>query len=355
MPSDISYLTVSLPAVIENWRAFAQRCPGGCGATVKANAYGLGVEAVAPALAKAGCRTFFVATLSEGIALRHLLPEPDIFVFSGLREEDVTAFHAHALCPVLNSAEEVALWEQAGGGKKAALHIDTAMSRLGLDEADTMALSSDISRLEKGGVALVMSHIACADTPEHQTNALQKKSFEDVTKAFAPLKTSFGNSGGILNGTAFCGDMARPGIGLYGGHPNAAAADIIASVVSWTAPILQTRTISAGTPIGYGSTFVAERTMTIATLGAGYADGLKRSISGKGHVTIAGQKCPLLGRISMDSCVVDVSACDPLEKVSTAQLLGDISITQMADWAGTIDYEILTGISPRVERRYISA
>lgn len=355
MTSDRSILTVSLPALVNNWRALSELCPKECGATVKANAYGLGLDRVAPALSKAGCKTFFVATFEEGKALRLLLPEHDIYVFSGLDSGDIADFVDAALRPVLNSAREVATWADAGTGISAALHIDTGMSRLGCDEADTATLAADKALLKRAEIDLVMTHLACADMPDHPTNLAQLKAVKDITAAFAQIATSFGNSGGVLNGRDFCGDIARPGIGLYGGNPRPTMSSPLQAVVEWNAPILQSRTIHAGMPVGYGSHFVADKTMTVATIGAGYADGLARLIADDAYVCIEGKRCKILGRISMDSCVADISSIGPVPRSTPAQLLGQITLAEMAQWAGTIDYEIITSIGARVARRYVSA
>ncbi|MEO0412752.1 MAG: alanine racemase [Pseudomonadota bacterium] len=354
MATDQCYLTVSLPALVENWRMLAGLCPGACGATVKANAYGLGIERAAPALAQAGCETFFVATLDEALTLRSLLPEHDVFVFSGVRADDIQTFLSASLVPVLNSAAEVQLWADHGQGKMSALHIDTGMSRLGCNRHDSAALAGDMALLERAGTAYVMTHLACADEPDHPTNIAQAKALKEITAAFAPLKTSFGNSGGVLNGPSFCGDLARPGIGLYGGNPRPTMPAPLRPVVEWSAPILQCRTIEVGTPIGYGSRFIADRKMTVATIGAGYADGLPRISADHASVFINETRCKLLGRISMDSCVADITHLGVVPPSTPAQLLGHISLGELAQWAGTIDYEILTGIAARVERRYIA-
>lgn len=354
MASDQSYITVSLPALVANWQLLAGLCPGACGATVKANAYGLGVERVAPALAEAGCETFFVATLSEAITLRSILPEKDIFVFSGVRAPDVQTFLSASLTPVLNSAAEVQLWADHGKGNMSALHIDTGMSRLGCNAQDSQALAGDMALLARAGVRYVMTHLACTDEPGHPTNVAQAKALKEIKAAFAPLKTSFGNSGGVLNGQEFCGDLARPGIGLYGGNPRPKMTSPLKPVVEWTAPVLQCREIKAGTPVGYGSEFVAERPMTVATIGAGYADGVARISAGQASVFIDNTRCKILGRISMDSCVADVTHLGEVPPATPAQLLGHLPLSDLARWSSTIDYEVLTGISERVERRYLA-
>ncbi|MEM9289175.1 MAG: alanine racemase [Pseudomonadota bacterium] len=348
-PHDQAVLHVSLGALVSNWKLLASRCPKDCGATVKANAYGTGMDRAAPALAEAGCKHFFVATLSEALELRTLLPEAAINVFSGLSDDDISSMKAAKLRPVLNSPEELQAWANAGGGP-ASLHIDTGMNRLGCSLDDASQLTTD--DLTSTGVDRIMSHLACADTPDHALNAKQRDAFKSLAAAFPGLATSWANSGGILNGKDFIGDVARPGIGLYGGNPRPTLDSPLFPVVRLVAPLLQSRSIEKGDPVGYGSTFIAQEPMTVATIGIGYADGLHRIIDGAGHVRVDGAICPILGRISMDSVITNISAIGPQPRGTPVEILGTTTVTEMAAWAGTIDYEILTSISPRVVRKY---
>jgi alanine racemase len=353
IPSDLATLSVDLGALVSNWRLMKGQVTGDIAATVKADGYGLGVEQVSKALWKAGCKTFFVATLSEGIELRQILTEAEIYVFSGLMHADIPLYQNHRIHPVLNSFKQVKTWAKTDPQPGAALHVDTGMNRLGCDAQDIETLMANPHVLQSAGAAILMSHLACADTPEHSLNASQAKRFEAVAKALPFLKTSLGNSGGTLNQIRIGNDLARPGIGLYGGNPRPTLDMPLKPVASVVAPILQCRFIQPGDPVGYASAFVAEKPMDIATVGIGYADGLPRCIGGKGHVFVGATRCPILGRVSMDSIIIDISPLGPLPEGTPVDIIGRVSVDEMAGWAGTISYEILTGLGARLQRNYM--
>ncbi|MEM6680787.1 MAG: alanine racemase [Pseudomonadota bacterium] len=349
--ADQATLSIDLSALVRNWQQLKTQAKSDIGATVKANAYSLGVDHVAPALYAAGCNTFFVAALTEGVALRTILPAASIYIYSGLGAPDVAVFNQHSLKPVLNTAQQVALWADQNPSPGAALHVDTGMSRLGCDAADIAALSADPALIDRAGITILMSHFACADTPDHRVNRAQIERFTTLHRLFPQLRTSLSNSAGTLNAAVAQSDLSRPGIGIYGGNPRPGMAMQMESVVTLTAPILQVRHVKAGETIGYGADFTAPKDMRTATIGIGYADGIPRNIAGKAEVIIAGQRCAVLGRISMDTLVADVSAI--AQPPRHAEIIGDhITIDDMAEWAGTISYEILTGLGQRLERRY---
>lgn len=352
-PSDQPVLHVDLAALTGNWRTFKAQVGNDIGATVKANAYGLGVEPVAKTLLKAGCSTFFVATLNEGLGLRQIAPKARIFVFSGIGTEDIPAFQEAQLTPVLNTLDEVQLWAAVSPAPGAALHVDTGMNRLGCAPSDITALAAAPDLVERAGLRILMSHLSCADTPEHPLNIAQQEAFKAIAAMFPQLSPSLSNSAGALN-DVLAADLARPGIGLYGGNPRPALAMPLKPVIRLTAPVLQTRALSKGDSVGYGADFTAAYDMSVATLGIGYGDGLPRSVSGHGHVYLGDTPCAILGRVAMDSIVVDLGSAPVPKRGDHAEVIGRTSINEMARWASTISYEILTGLGQRVERRYSS-
>lgn len=355
VPSDLSILTIDLSALVSNWRMLAANVEGAIAATVKANGYGLGVEPVSKALWNAGCTTFFVATLTEGIELRAILPDVEIYVFSGPAESDIALYQTHRIQPVLNSFKQVKRWAKTSPPPGAALHVETGMSRLGCDKGDMEALIANPHLLESAGAVLLMSHLACADTPEHRLNDEQAKRFAAAAKALPFLKTSLGNSAGTLNQIRTGNDLARPGIGLYGGNPRPKLDMPLKPVASITAPILQCRFLESGESVGYAAAFTADKPMDVATVGIGYADGLPRCIGGKGHVYIGATRCAILGRISMDSIVIDISTLGPQPQGTKVDVLGRVTVDEIAAWGGTISYEILTGLGGRLKRVYINS
>lgn len=357
-------LDVSLGAIVANYRVLAGQAPRSrAAAVVKADGYGLGAVAVARALMAAGCRSFFVATPAEGLALRAELPDPDIFVLDGLVAGHEDAILGAGLIPVLGSVPEVAAYQAlataAGRLLPAALHFDTGMNRLGFDHAETVAVLADRGMLAGLDIRLVMSHLACADTPEHRLNARQARAFAEIAAAFPGVPASLANSAGCFLGPDYHFDLLRPGIALYGGHPLASGANPVEPVVRLTATVLQVRNAQAGATVGYGATHHLARDSRLATIGCGYADGIRRSIQNANapapYALIHGQKAPLVGRISMDLIVADVTDLPPasVQRGTEAVLIGDgITIDDLAARAGTISYEILTGLGARLPRRY---
>jgi len=352
-------LTVDVGAIVRNWRALGERLrPGAnCAAVVKADAYGLGVAAVAPALAAAGCRRFFVAQLDEGIALRELLPAAEIAVLGGVLPGTVGEFRAHLLTPVLNDLGQLESWRVGGDGQPAILHVDTGMSRLGLSPAELATLAGERRRLDGVRLAAVMSHLACADE-EHPLNRQQLERFRRALAALPPAPASFANSAGIFLGPDFHFDAARPGIALYGGNPLPGQPNPMLQVVRLQGKILQVREIDRGETVGYGATHTATRPARIATVGVGYADGWLRALGNRSGAVIAGRQVPLVGRVSMDLITLDITGIDPAlaRPGSFVDLLGGgRSVDDAAAEAGTISYEILTSLGRRYHRVHLAA
>jgi alanine racemase len=316
---------------------------------VKADAYGLGAGPVARALAAAGARTFFVALAEEGAALREALgPGPAIYVFDGLMPGDAALVAAHDLIPCLDSPAQARDFLASCAGRPCALQLDSGMNRLGLEPAELEALAPDLPRLAP---VLALSHLACADDPAHPANAAQRAAFAAAAARVPGARRSLAATGGVLLGPAYHFDMTRPGVGLYGGLPFAAARP----VVTLSLPVIQVREVAAGESVGYGCAWTAARPSRIATLGAGYADGLARALGGGGVRLWAGDvACPLVGRVSMDLITADVTDLpappDALEVLNARQ-----GVDALAAAAGTIGYEVLTGLGGRFERVYVGA
>lgn len=357
-------LTIDLAAIVENWRTLsAVAAPAECAAVVKADAYGLGIDRVAPALWRAGALTFFVAHLNEGIRLRALLPDAVIYVLNGLMPGTGPAFAAAKLRPVLGSVPEIAEWSEfcraTGKPLPAALHVDTGMERLGLSLDDAVRLS-DSRRLLGFEPSLLMSHLACADTPGHPLTGRQLSLFTDIARRFPGIPASLANSAGTLSGRDFRFDLVRPGIFLYGGI---AVADVppLRPVVRLDARILQVREVERGATVGYGAAQRVKRASRIATVSIGYADGLFRAAGSTdakagAEAVIAGRRCPLVGRISMDLATIDVTSLPEtaVERGAMATFLGEgIGVDDLAARAGTIGYEVLTSLGGRYLRRYV--
>ena len=333
-------LSIDLSALRANWRALARISGVRTGAVVKADGYGLGAALVAEALWREGARDFFVAVASEGRAVREGLPEARIFVFAGHMEGDAGAIRDHGLVPLLNSPEQ---WRRhRETGLPYGVQIDTGMARLGFSPEDWAACRDGMDP------ALVMSHLACADEPDHPQNAAQRDAFASMTDGVGAPR-SLAATGGTLLGPGFAFDMVRPGIGLYGGRPFAEAAP----VVRLSLPVVQVRAIPEGTPVGYGASWRAPRHSRIATVSGGYADGLIRAMGGHARLWAGEVPCPLAGRVSMDLLTVDVTDCDrdpeALDILSPHQTVDDL-----AEAAGTIGYEVLTLLGARYSRTVVA-
>lgn len=361
-------LDIDLSAIAANFRRLAAAARGAeCAAVVKCDAYGLGAAPVARMLAaEVDCRSFFVAYSEEGAALRTALGDgPAIFVFNGPFAETVEAYRAHRLTPVLNSLDQARLWAQAAPGEGAVLHIDTGMNRLGLPPGDVAAARA----LRDLNITLAMSHLACASDPTDAMNERQRRDFEEAASLFPAARRSLSSSGGALFGARYAFDMVRLGVGLYGVNPHDRTANVFSPVATLTAPVIQMREIAGGDTVGYGATFKAPRRMRLATVSLGYGDGLPRSLSNRGLAVVGGVECPIVGRVSMDLTVLDVTAAPaPPEVGDRAEFFGNaLAIDDQAARCGTIGYELLTAVGGlsgprgggalggRVERRYLFA
>ena len=355
----LAVLTVDLGAIVANWRTLAARArPAACAAVVKADAYGLGADAVAPALARAGCASFFVAHLAEGIAVRRLLGgAAEIQVLHGPAPGSEPAFAAHDLVPVLNSPAQAAAWAAfaRGAGRKltASLHLDTGMARLGVPPAEVAAVAA-LCGLEVG---LVLSHLACADEPSHPANAGQLAAFAALRRNWPRARASLAASFGIYLGTGYVFDLVRPGAALFGVAPTAPP-NPMRAVVRVQAPVLQVREVAAGTGVGYAHTWRAAAPARLATLGIGYADGLPRSLSNRGAAWLGARRLPIVGRVSMDSITVDATgvSAEALAPGTLLDLIGPhCDVDTLAGDAGTTGYELLTRLGDRFDRRYLPA
>jgi alanine racemase len=352
-------LTVRLGAIDANYRTM-RRLAGAAvaAAVVKADAYGLGADSIAPHLAAAGCDTFFVARLEEGIALRPLLPDARIFVLDGAPADAIAALIAHRLTPVLSSLDDIAAWSKAAGrgGLEAAIQFDTGMNRLGLPPDDLATLAAEWrTRLAGLNLVLLMSHLACADEPKSKMNAEQLSRFRLGLAMLPPAPASLAASSGILLGADYAFDLVRPGVALYGANPCPGRPSPVVPAAVLTGKILQLRRIDRGQSVGYAATYRAKRAMTLATVALGYADGVPRALSNKGFGAFQGSLVPLVGRVSMDLVTLDVSAIPPTRiKVGDGiELLGDtVLLDDVAANAGTNGYEILTGLGRRAPRAY---
>jgi alanine racemase len=359
-------LTIDLGALVDNWRTLSYRAlPAECSAVIKADAYGCGIAPVARALSRAGCKTFFVADLDEARHARAAAPEATIYVLSGLMPGTGPAFTDIDARPVIGSLLELAEWDAfvaahnwQGG---AALHVDTGMNRLGITANEAAALAPRI-RAENHGIALLMSHLACAQQPSHPLNKRQLDLFREVRLLYRGIPSSLANSSGIfLSNAAHC-DLVRPGVALYGVNPTPGRPNPMKPVVGLKARILQVRHVPRGETVGYDATWTTRHASRIAVVAVGYGDGYPRAAGSTdatpgGEAIVAGERCPIAGRISMDLIAIDISNLpDGVgRRGDMATLIGDdITVDVVANIAGTIGYEILTRLGRRYHRVYQS-
>lgn len=357
---DAACLTVRLGAIAANFKTAQELAgPALVGGVVKADAYGTGFQPAAKTLLKAGCDTFFVARLEEGIALRPLAPKARIFVLDGAQPDMVPALITHNLTPVLNSIAEIAAWSATARATRsqldAAVHIDTGMNRLGLPAAELATLASEHGRLLEGlRIVLWMSHLACSDEPDHKMNRTQLERFKAALSMLPAAPASLAASGGIMLGKEYLFDMVRPGVCLYGGNPQPSNPNLFTRVVRLTTRVMQVRHAAKGETVGYGASFKIKRPSLLATGALGYADGIFRSLSNSGAVAVNGSRAPIVGRVSMDLLTFDITDVpDPVAPGDEVELIGDtIALEEIAAAAGTISYEILTSLSRRARRQY---
>ncbi|MBN8430475.1 alanine racemase [Microbulbifer salipaludis] len=370
-------LIIDCAALVHNYRVLRRRLRAGsrCGAVVKADAYGLGVARVVPALYAAGCRDFFVATLAEGEAVRPLLPEDArIVLLTGVRPGFEHACAESGLVPVLVTTAQLQSWVEAtardGVAAPCALKLDSGMTRLGMEPAEFRQLLQQPSLLQSANVQLFLSHLACADDPHHLQNSQQLQRFSDacvaLRKVCPQVETSFANSSGIYLGEPYHFDVARPGAALYGVNPTPDQPNPMRAVVRLRLPVLQVRQVERDCAVGYGATQQARAGSWLAVVRGGYADGVLRTQSGRGRgaAVIGGATSepeqrvvvPMIGRVSMDSCVFDISALSEQQRgrLQAIELLNDeLTVDHMGAAAGTIGYEILTSLGHRYGRCYL--
>lgn len=361
-------LTVDLAALRANWAQLNEVSGRAeCAGVIKADAYGLGLAPIAKALTSEGCKTFFVATLDEGRTAREVQPGATIYVLDGLLPGAEPHYAGFDLRPALSSLAEVRDWAaySRSRGRKlaAALHIDTGMNRLGIPECELKHLVTEPDLLATFETTLVMSHLACADDPGNEMNLYQRDRFNLLRAMLPPAPASLSNSGGTFLGRPFHFDVVRPGISLYGGRAHEGRPNRMRTVVRLTARILQVHDVAPGETVGYGAIFKSQRPSRIATIACGYADGFLRALSvatgEAGPVGYIGDyPVPIVGRVSMDFTTVDVT--DVPERLTQrggwVEVMGDrVTVDDLTDRAGTIGYELLSRLGPRVHRVYEGA
>jgi alanine racemase len=358
-------LSINLRALQQNYLTVKRQIsPAECAASVKADAYGLGMDEVAAALWAAGCRIFFVALPEEGKRLRAILAEAQIYILDGLLAGEAGFYAAHGLRPVLSQPEEIeewALWcKEKARPLPAGLHVETGINRLGLDGDQVRAIAAKKSLLAQFEPSLIMSHLAKADEPDDPFNELQRRRFEALRGLLPPMPASLANSGGAFLSREFHLDLVRPGIGLYGGNPFLRRANPFKPVVRLEGKVLQVKHVAAGETVGYGGSWRAERPSLIAVVAAGYADGYFRACSfpgsaGQAKVLVCGAYAPVVGRVSMDMITVDVTdvPAQGIVRGTMVELFGErITVDDLARWSGSIAYEILTRLGSRYPRLY---
>jgi alanine racemase len=356
-------VTIDLAALQYNYSALSKQArlqspATETGAAIKGEAYGLGMESVAKALWSAGCRSFFVARPVEGAQLRGILPEALIFVLDGLHAGQPEYYLRHELYPALISLDEAKDWAANGKGRPCAVHVDTGINRMGMTGDEFTAV---VAMKDQLFIALVMSHLACSDEPSHPLNAKQRDLFAKYRAMLPDVPASFANSSGIYLGDGYLYDLVRPGVALYGGNPLPGQANPMKSVVTLQLKIMQTKFVKQGDTIGYSATWTAPRDSRIALLGAGYRDGIPRKLSWSAdkpvaQVYVAGRRVDVVGRVSMDMMAIDVTDLPEAETTrgTLVEIFGpNLPVDEVAGYAGTISYELLTHLGNRYHRRYI--
>jgi len=355
-------LTIDLGAIAANWRALRARAgKAECASVVKADAYGLGATEVVPVLWQEGCRTFFVATVDEGIAVRACAPEAVVPVLAGVLPESEQPLLDHRLVPVINSRDQLRRWQavarRTGSRLKTVLQLDSGLTRLGLDRNDLRYLATHPELLASLDITLIMSHLACADTPDHPQNARQLEAFRTLSSQLPTgIPRSLAASSGIFLGEDYLFDLVRPGAALFGINPVPGRPNPMLPVVRLDSRILQVREVDSGQTVGYGATYSVVGRSRIATIGIGYADGWMRSLGNRGHAVVGNHVVPVVGRISMDLTTLDFTELPPGlgHEGDWVNLIGPTqSIDSVAEQAGTIGYELLTQLSRRAFRHYL--
>ena len=358
-------LTVDLDAIIANWRKLEKTAvPAECAGVVKANAYGCGAGPVARALSNAGCKTFFVATLDEASVVRAAVPSAALYVLDGFFQNSGDVYAKIDARPVIGDLNELAEWDvfcrRSGWAGSAAIHIDTGMNRLGLTLTEAQGI---VPRINAGdhGITLVMSHLACAETIHHPLNGRQLANFREIASLYSGVPASLSNSSGVFLGAPFQFDLVRPGAALYGVNPTPESDNPMQPVIELKARIVHIRNVERGEGVGYGGTWTARRPTRLAIVSAGYADGYFRAASANdgtrgAEVVVAGKRCPIAGRVSMDLIAIDVTDLpnNAARRGHMVTLIGEgITVDELAHHFGTIGYEVLTSLGRRYARVYM--
>lgn len=355
------YLTINLEALVRNYQVLSKMAASGkAAAVVKADAYGLGAEKVAKAVYEKGCRHFFVAQLHEATKLRPLLvSDAHIFVLNGLQPGNEESCARQGIVPVINSIEQWRNWSRTGLrlGRRlpAAVQFDTGMSRLGLPPDERLYLAEEVAHASHVEILFLMSHLASADDARSSQNSEQLAELQKIATEFPGYDLSFENSGGLFLGGPYRSALARPGVAVYGGAPTDGR-NPMEAVVRLDVAVVQTRTVPPNTRVGYGGAYVTTKHTRLATISAGYADGLPRSLGDRGAVYFDGIRLPIVGRVSMDSITVDISAVaeGKIKLGSLVEVIGpNRPLEEVAEEAGTISYEILTRLGQRYHRQYL--
>lgn len=357
-------LTIDLAAIEANWRNLrSQATPAECGAVVKGDAYGCGIEPVTALLSQAGCTTFFVADLSEAKRVRRIAPDATIYVLNGLMPGTAAVFAEHNVRPVIGNSAELAEWDgfvsanNWRGGM--ALHVDTGMNRLGVRVEEAEGIAARLQS-EHHGISLLMSHFVSSEEPDNPLNNKQILLFREIRRMFRGVPSSLANSSGIFLGSAAYCDVVRPGVALYGGNPTPGRSNPMQPVIDLKARVAQLRYVPAGEAVGYNGQWVAERASRIAIIAVGYADGYPRAagtMTGetRGEALVAGRLCPFIGRVSMDLIAIDVTGLHEgaVRRGSLVTLIGEeLDLDAVGQRVGTISYEILTRLGHRYARIY---
>ena len=360
-------LRINLQSLIENYRTLKACTQAHVACVVKADAYGLGLIPVTETLIKADCHVFFVAFTAEGVILRRHFPDIDIYVLSPLVEKEAKVLQSHRLQPCLFNMDGIHLWRsmtpQSGLSAPCALHVETGINRLGLVENDLRAFMQNPSLRAALDFTLIMGHLACADEPDAASNQLQLERFQTIRQLFPDVPASLCNSAGIFLGQAYHYDLVRPGIALYGHDPHySLTKPRVKPVATFEATIAQIKNLLPGDSVGYGATYQCTKEQRIAVVVAGYADGLLRCLFNPLNkkafkASIGGYRVPIIGRVSMDMIVLDVTEV-PMNELETGDRVeffgGQIAIEEIAEFLETIPYEILTRVGSRVRREYES-
>jgi alanine racemase len=351
-------LEVDLGAIADNWRLLCARHPRGpVAGVVKADGYGLGARAVAPALHAAGCRHFFVAHLDEALAIRDLIPDALLAVLNGPIPGTEDEYAARGIVPVLGSLADIDAWtataRRAGRALPAILHVDTGMSRLGLDPSELAIVQGDHGRLAGTDLCFVMTHLVASEQRDSALNERQRARFAAACAGLPPAPRSFANSSGIFLGDGWGSDLARPGAALYGINPTPTEKNPMRLPVRLRSRVLAVRAVGKGDSVGYNATWTAPKPRRIATACIGYADGWHRSLSGRGAAIFDGTPVALVGRVSMDLTTFDVTGQPAIVPGSWLELIGPGQTPDdVAAAAGTNGYEVLTSLGARIERVY---